>query len=253
MSQQVLVVDDNRVLADNLAEILTDEGHVAHTAYSGEEALAAAADDCFDLVLSDIRMPGMGGVELITRLHERDPHATYLLMTAYAADRMLDSIHRIGIAGAVLAKPLVIENLLALLRAPTEASVLVVEDDVDLAEVIAEDLRDSGYTTRVAHSFAEARAAITAALPAIALVDIGLPDGDGTGLVRELFGAVEQSLARVPVVFMTGRARLDADELHRLAPGAIRLLRKPFTAETLIKALRSLSSRGAPARDRCPV
>jgi DNA-binding response OmpR family regulator len=243
MSFHVLVVDDNRELADNLAEILADEGHTVRTAYSGAEALVAAQDQRFDFVLTDIRMPGMDGVELITRLHERDPQATYLLMTAHASDGLLQSAASLGIAGAVLPKPLVIEDLLARILGPGGAQLLLVEDDEALAEALGINLRARGYAVRVAHTMAEARAAIAESSPTVAIVDVMLPDGNGINLIRELMSSVSPSTG-VPVVLMTGIAKFDSDELRRLAPGGIQFLTKPFAPDALVNALEILN-RGA--------
>lgn len=240
MSIHVLVVDDNRELADNLAEILTDEGHIAHTAYSGEEALVAAQGQHFDFVLTDIRMPGMDGVELITRLHERDPQATYLLMTAHASDGLLATAASLGIAGAVLPKPLIIEDLLARILGPSGSQLLLVEDDEILAEALGLNLRARGYVVRVAHTIAEARAAIAESAPTVAIVDVVLPDGNGIHLIRELMSQAMGESTGVPVVLMTGIAKFDSEELRRLAPGGIQFLTKPFAPDALVNALEIL-------------
>jgi CheY-like chemotaxis protein len=112
MSLCILVVDDNRELADNLAEALTAEDHRAFVVYTGEEALLAVEALRFDIVLADIRMPGMNGVELVFRLSERDPHATYLLMTAYSSDALVNEARASVRVRAVLAKQRVLEELL---------------------------------------------------------------------------------------------------------------------------------------------
>lgn len=116
MTLEVLIVDDNRELAENLAEILVDEGCRVTTAFSAEEALVAAADLHFDVVLTDIRMPGINGVELVRRIALRDPGAVFLLMTAYTSDQVLTAASDLGIVRAVLAKPLAVDKLLALLE-----------------------------------------------------------------------------------------------------------------------------------------
>ena len=118
MSLEVLVVDDNRPLAENLAEILAEEGCRVRTAFSAEEALGAAEMLCPEFVLTDIRLPGMNGVELVRRLVVRAPGATFLLMTAYTSDQILTDASRLGVIRAVLAKPLAIERLLAMLPRP---------------------------------------------------------------------------------------------------------------------------------------
>lgn len=241
-SLQILVVDDNVALADNLAEIFADEGHQVSTANSGEQALALAAERRFDVVLSDFRMPVMNGIELITRLHAREPEITYLLMTAHAADTLNTTEAERGCIDAILSKPLQIDKLLALIHAPVGAQLLIVEDDEDLADVLSINLESRGFRVRVAHNVTEARQAIAAAPPDIAIVDVILPDGDGVALIRELYDLRDpQSRARrIQVVLMSGLGRFDTDELRRIAPDSIQFLTKPFVPDALVKALKLL-------------
>jgi hypothetical protein len=62
---RVLVVDDEKVIADTLVQILTQGGFTAAVAYSGEHAIHCARDDHFDVVLMDVMMPEMNGIEAI--------------------------------------------------------------------------------------------------------------------------------------------------------------------------------------------
>lgn len=234
MSLQVLVVDDNRQLAENLAEILTEEGCTVRIAFTGEAALAAAEDAHFDLVLTDIRMPGMNGVELIRRLALREPRATFLLMTAYTSDQMLTAARHLGVVRAVLAKPLAVEKLLALLPRQTGAQVLLVEDDPQLAATLCDAMRGRGYAVEVSATLASAQQALTRLCPDIAVVDGRVPGGDGMAFARALCSGAVREPARVwiPIVVFTGMGReADEAELRRMGdeypPGAIRFISAP--------------------------
>jgi PAS domain S-box-containing protein len=66
----ILVVDDSRETTDMLSRLLQMEGAFVHTARSGEEALALAAENTFDLIISDISMPGMDGYQLLRKLRQ---------------------------------------------------------------------------------------------------------------------------------------------------------------------------------------
>jgi DNA-binding NtrC family response regulator len=245
MSLQILVVDDNCELAENLAELLTDEGHRVRTANSGAQALALASEQRFDFVLTDFRMPVMNGIELIKLLHARDPDVTYLLMTAHHADTLLTTEAERRIIDAILSKPLPLDRLFALIQAPAGAQILLVEDDIDLADALGISLESRGFRVRIAHDLTAARDAIAATLPDIAIVDVVLPDGDGVALIRELYELAPASGTRgIQVVLMTGLGNFDADELRRLAPGSIQFLIKPFTPDTLVKALKLLGCGG---------
>ncbi|MFI5308376.1 MAG: response regulator [Polyangiales bacterium] len=113
---RVLVVDDNRELADDLAEILTGEGHEARVAYGGPDALEVASTFPFDAALVDIRMPDMDGVALVQRLMSERPASSYMFMTGYSSERSLSEAAAIA-QRAVLYKPLDIDRVLRLVAA----------------------------------------------------------------------------------------------------------------------------------------
>jgi CheY-like chemotaxis protein len=116
-NRQVLIVDDNRDLADNIAEILEVEGYTTAIAYGPQEALEMATDMQCDAALLDIRMPGMDGVDLHAALRRVWPLARFVLMTGYASDARVAKALADG-ACDVLLKPVPIDRLLLLLPAP---------------------------------------------------------------------------------------------------------------------------------------
>jgi heterodisulfide reductase subunit A len=81
---RVLVVDDELVVRDSLKEWLKDEGFQVDMAESGEEALEKMTRETFHLMLLDIKMPGMDGVEVLKRSNEVRPQLPVVMMTAYA-------------------------------------------------------------------------------------------------------------------------------------------------------------------------
>src|SRR5262249_50162349 len=81
---RILIVDDEPLICDTLAEYLTQEGFHATTCSSGEAALKKAETEAFDLALCDVRLPGIDGLELLRRLLQVNPEIGVLLMTAFA-------------------------------------------------------------------------------------------------------------------------------------------------------------------------
>ena len=65
MSERILLVDDEPAIVDAVGYALRSEGYEVETSGNGEEALARALDDAFDLVLLDLRLPGLSGVEVV--------------------------------------------------------------------------------------------------------------------------------------------------------------------------------------------
>jgi two-component system response regulator PilR (NtrC family) len=84
MNASILVVDDERAIQDSLAWCLRTDGHDVRTAGSGEEALAIMADQGFDLIISDIIMPGSSGVDLLRKARTLQPGTLVVLITAFA-------------------------------------------------------------------------------------------------------------------------------------------------------------------------
>ena len=224
MRQRVLVVDDNEELAENIAEILEGEGYEAVVAFTPTDALARCQDECesgsWDIVLLDVRLPGMDGVELHRRLRERCASARYFLMTAFARDDRL-AMARAGGIERILSRPVRLEELLEQFATRLD-TILLVEDDQSLSQNLV-DLLTERWRVVVAGTIAEARARTERERFDLAVVDLNLPDGDGRRVIEELAGT------GTGVVAITGLS----------VPGddAIETLYKPFSPVQLIAAL----------------
>jgi two-component system response regulator AtoC len=110
MARRILVVDDDPSIRSSFTEVLADEETEVRTAASAEEALAAIDAQRPDLVLSDVRMPGLDGIELLRLLKERVPGTDVIIMTAYDDMPTAVAAMREG-AFDFLPKPLDLEDL----------------------------------------------------------------------------------------------------------------------------------------------
>jgi len=124
---KVLVVDDESGILDTLQILFRSEGYDVAVANSGRAALTALEEEKPDLVLSDIRMPGSGGLDVLSRVREIDPELPVILMTAQAS---LSSAIRAVNEGAYhyIQKPFGNDELLAICRRAVEARQLKVEN-----------------------------------------------------------------------------------------------------------------------------
>ena len=93
---RILVVDDELVVRDSLKEWLEDEGFQVDMAESGEEALNKMASQTYNLLLLDIKMPGMDGVEVLKRSKDLHPELPVVMMTAYATVETAVEAMKIG-------------------------------------------------------------------------------------------------------------------------------------------------------------
>jgi DNA-binding NtrC family response regulator len=115
----ILVVDDEANARTALAELLRDEGYRVETAADGFKALGKMEEAAPDLVLTDLKMPGMGGVELLQRIREQDEDAVVIVMTAFGAvDTAVDALKK-G-AADYLTKPLNMTELVLVLAREME-------------------------------------------------------------------------------------------------------------------------------------
>lgn len=82
---RIMIVDDEKGMRDFLRYLLEGEGyHVAHAA-NGAEALTKLKQDSTDLILADIKMPGMDGLEMLRQIKEIDPNIVVIVMTGYSS------------------------------------------------------------------------------------------------------------------------------------------------------------------------
>src|SRR2546425_4409348 len=110
MTASILVVDDEKAIQEILAFTLTAEGYMVATATGGEEALSRVEQQDFDVILTDIVMPGVDGLEVLERSRLLNPRASVIVMTAYAALETAISALRGG-ACDFLERPFEIDDL----------------------------------------------------------------------------------------------------------------------------------------------
>jgi DNA-binding NtrC family response regulator len=111
VSVSILIVDDEFLPRKNLARALESEDYHVYQAENGEEAIDACNKLDFDLVLSDLKMPGTDGLGLLRHLRNASPQTMFILMTGYASVDSAIEAFRMGAHDYIL-KPVVIEDVL---------------------------------------------------------------------------------------------------------------------------------------------
>ncbi|MCU7493960.1 MAG: sigma-54-dependent Fis family transcriptional regulator [Ignavibacteria bacterium] len=115
MSAKVLIVDDEKVIRESLEILLRDEGYKAETAADGEEALQKISNDDYDVVLTDIKMPKVDGIELMQKAARISPETFFIIMTAYASVKTAIEALREG-AYDYLIKPVEFDDVILRLK-----------------------------------------------------------------------------------------------------------------------------------------
>jgi len=112
VNKRVLIVDDDVSMLSYVALIAASYGpYEIDVASSGDEALAKMASQHFDLVITDLRMPGMNGLELMEQVRSRCPHTSLIMMTAHSDAKTAKKAFDMG-AYEVLVKPFSKQRLL---------------------------------------------------------------------------------------------------------------------------------------------
>jgi len=122
---QVLVIDDDAVVGHSFDRVLTAKGYDVSTALSGEDALDTMENQEFDVVFTDIKMPGMGGLEVAERIKAKCPWTPVVVVTGYGTEENEAKASVLGVNGFVR-KPLTPEIIESVtLKALREAETTV--------------------------------------------------------------------------------------------------------------------------------
>ena len=104
--RRILVIDDEPAIRESMTEFLRDYGYSVECADSGEAALKLAADEDFDVVIVDLRLPGMSGETLLAELHRRANGTSFLIHTGSVDYQLSDELQVIGVEpGHIIHKP----------------------------------------------------------------------------------------------------------------------------------------------------
>jgi two-component system alkaline phosphatase synthesis response regulator PhoP len=126
----------------------------------------------------------------------------------------------------------------------SQHSILVVEDETSIASFVAAYLRNAGYAVKTAASAQNALIQLAGETPALVILDLNLPDGDGVELCRRI-----RKTSDVPILMLTARDE-DIDKIIGLEVGADDYMTKPFNPRELVARVKSILRRAAPERRR---
>ena len=127
---QVLVIDDDAVVGRSFDRVLSDKGYEVSTAQSGEQAMETLENTNFDVVFTDIKMPGMDGLEVTERIKAKCPWTPVVVITGYGTQANEVRASVLGASGFVR-KPLTPEMI--------ESITLKAVNDATLPEVVTEE------------------------------------------------------------------------------------------------------------------
>jgi len=236
MNKKILVVDDNTEYCDSVVDVLEIEGYDVIGVYDGLKALEAIGKDSYDLVLMDIKMPMMDGVDTFKKLRKISPKTPTIMMTAFAVEDRIREGLRIGAFGA-FQKPINYDRLFCSIERafPDGALVMIVSNDSESCSELFDVLVGEGYRVVVAGDGETAMQMATEKGFDIIILDKQLPDINGT----KIYPAIRDLRPDMPVISITENNEEAGNIADKtIEKGIYAYLEKPFDTEHLLEVMR---------------
>jgi DNA-binding NtrC family response regulator len=227
---RVLLVDDEQDFTESLAERLQLRDVEADVAHDGEQALEVVQAEVPDVMVLDLRMPGIDGLEVLRQVKKSHPKVEVVILTGHGTDKDEAEALRLG-ASAYLRKPVDVDQLVKTLQ-HEKLKVLLVDDEQEFVDSLSERLELRNLETEVAKNGEEALAAVKTDVPDVMVLDLRMPGIDGIEVLRR----VRKSHPEVAVVVLTGHGT-DKDEKEAIKLGASAYLKKPVDVDQLVNVL----------------
>ena len=229
----ILVIDDDQRMTHTLRDILTISGHEVICADSAKIGIEILEKQKFDCVLTDVKMPEMDGVSFFSILHKKQPGVPVVLMTAYAADEVINQGLEEGIIG-VLNKPLDISHLLDFFSTLAKhRTVAIVDDDPVFCKTLEDILNKRGFSVSTI-SDPHSNIKPLAAESQVILLDLKLNSITGLDVMRN----IRKVYKDLPVVLITAYRNEMVDSIKiALENSAFTCLYKPLEIPELVQTL----------------
>jgi DNA-binding NtrC family response regulator len=235
VKQRILIVDDEKQMVRTLTDVVRLHGWEADGAYSGEMAVDAVRENDYAVVLMDVRMTGINGVEAFKAMKAVRPGIRVVLMTAYTAAEIMAEAEREG-ALRILSKPVALTGLLEVLEEATKESrcVLVVDDDAAFLKTLGKLLEQHGYATFTARTLDDALEMLETQSPSAVVLDLRL---NGISAPESVL-AIKHVSPSVALILCSGYPAAIDETTSAIPPRLIHAsLHKPFSPDTLLKIL----------------
>jgi two-component system response regulator HydG len=229
---RILIVDDNEEFCRNVTDILELRGFEPAAVTGGPEALEAVRGDGFDLVLMDVKMPVMNGVETFKRLKKISPDTPVLMVTAFAVEDLIQEALRQGAFGAIH-KPIDFEKLFSIIDTATinGGLILVVDDDENTCRNLSDILTGRGFRVRTAGNGEEAINMVRENRFDLMILDMKLPRLNGL----ETYLAMREVRPDLVTILITGYMGELGDLVENtIEKSAYTCLEKPLDMDKLL-------------------
>ena len=240
MRAKILLVDDNEDFLDSIKDVLETEGYQVITAANGEDAVVLAGSQHFDIVLMDIKMPGINGVESFLKMKAQNPDVQVILVTAYSLDDLISQAKDEGVL-AILSKPLdmpiLLKTIAVVLDKSSGGCILVADDDPDFCGSLSDVLQAAGYKVSATCDGDQVKRIAAAECIDILLLDMKFPPFNGLEIYRQ----IKRIKPEIITIIVTGYAEEMDTQIHQaLDENVYTFLTKPLEMEKLFAIIREV-------------
>ena len=241
----ILIIDDEPEVLQAVATLVRHEGYDVMLAESGEKTLGILTRRSFDLILTDLMMPGNTGWQVLEAAKQQYPDIKVVVFTGYIDDQgeaMLVDRNTDGF----LVKPIDVakmRSLLASLLGDEEligGRIVAVDDERVTLTMVEDVLSDSGMSVTSFESAQEALSGANLDPPDLFVIDVEMPNMNGFEMCEVLRN--NNGLARIPIIILTGHADRKT-VLRALELGVQGFVIKPYDAENLVAKVRKTLAR----------
>ena len=241
MGKKVLIVDDDSVVVETLEDALKRKGYEeVITANSGEEAFQLVKKEKPDLILLDIVMPRMNGVETLKEIRKIAPHLEVIMLTGLGSTELEHEARKMGVSD-FLYKELTLEIFMKTLakvlrereekkkpREGKELGILVIDDDSQVRDLLRDFLSGEGYEVYLASNGIGGLSKVKSKKPDMVLIDINMPEMDGLEVLKR----IKEDDPSLAVIMISG-AQDEETISQALEMGAHDYIIKPFNLDYL--------------------
>jgi len=246
MKRKILVIDDDTIIRNALLEFLSAKGFEALTAENGEVGFHLFQREKPDLVILDLVMPVLSGVQCLEKIRAEDQEVPVVILTGYGTENQIQRLKDLGVSD-IIQKGIGFEDFLALIEGvlerdqdtfapasvdPSDFKVLVADDDAIIRTLLVEFLVSKGFRVLSAKDGDEAYDLIVNQSPKIVFLDLIMPRMDGKTIMNKI---PEAKRDQIKWILITGHGYKEKE--FKAIKVRYRLLQKPFSLETFKDAV----------------
>ena len=123
---KILVIDDETIVHESCSRILTDEGYIIESAFTGQEGLKKIEEGSYDLVITDLKMPGISGMEALKKIKDNNPDIGIIMVTGYSTAETAVEAMKLG-AFDYLPKPFTPDEIISVVSKAIEKKKILIE------------------------------------------------------------------------------------------------------------------------------